>query len=96
VCLGLPGALPRTNRAAVDAALRLGLALGCSVREESEFARKNYFYPDMPKNYQISQYDGRCARAASCRSSRAGSRAIALTRIHSRRTPASRSTRNAR
>jgi aspartyl-tRNA(Asn)/glutamyl-tRNA(Gln) amidotransferase subunit B len=57
VCLGLPGALPRVNRAAVDAALRLGLALGCEVREQSVFARKNYFYPDMPKNYQITQYD---------------------------------------
>jgi len=57
VCLGLPGALPVTNRAAIDSALRLGLALGCDVREESVFARKNYFYPDMPKNYQITQYD---------------------------------------
>ena len=57
VCLGLPGALPVTNGAAIDAALRLGLALGCEVRHESVFARKNYFYPDMPKNYQITQYD---------------------------------------
>ena len=57
VCLGLPGALPVTNRAAVDAALRLGLALGCDIRAESVFARKNYFYPDMPKNFQITQYD---------------------------------------
>jgi len=57
VCLGLPGALPRANRAAIDSALRLGLALGCTLREESIFARKNYFYPDMPKNYQITQYD---------------------------------------
>jgi aspartyl-tRNA(Asn)/glutamyl-tRNA(Gln) amidotransferase subunit B len=57
VCLGLPGALPVTNRRAVDFALRLGLALGCEIRRESVFARKNYFYPDMPKNYQITQYD---------------------------------------
>ena len=57
VCLGLPGALPSTNAAAVDAALRIGVTLGCSIRAESVFARKNYFYPDMPKNYQITQYD---------------------------------------
>ena len=57
VCLGLPGALPVTNRAAVDAAVRLGLALGSAIRGESVFARKHYFYPDMPKNYQITQYD---------------------------------------
>jgi aspartyl-tRNA(Asn)/glutamyl-tRNA(Gln) amidotransferase subunit B len=57
VCLGLPGSLPRANRAAVAAGLRLGLALGCEVRAESVFARKNYFYPDMPKNYQITQFD---------------------------------------
>ncbi|HKQ58777.1 MAG TPA: Asp-tRNA(Asn)/Glu-tRNA(Gln) amidotransferase subunit GatB [Candidatus Eisenbacteria bacterium] len=57
VCLGLPGPLPITNRAAVDAAVRLGLALGCEVRGESVFARKHYFYPDMPKNFQITQYD---------------------------------------
>jgi len=57
VCLGLPGALPRANRAAVVAALRLGLALGCEVRPESVFARKHYFYPDLPKNYQVTQYD---------------------------------------
>src|SRR5262249_4067805 len=57
VCLGLPGALPRTNEVAVEYALRLGTALGCRIRRESVFARKNYFYPDMPKNYQVTQYD---------------------------------------
>jgi aspartyl-tRNA(Asn)/glutamyl-tRNA(Gln) amidotransferase subunit B len=57
VCLGLPGSLPVLNRAAVESVARLGLALGATVAERSIFARKNYFYPDMPKNYQISQYD---------------------------------------
>ncbi|CAN5247507.1 Asp-tRNA(Asn)/Glu-tRNA(Gln) amidotransferase subunit GatB [soil metagenome] len=56
VCLGLPGSLPVLNERVVEYAMRLGLALGCSVRP-SLFARKNYFYPDMPKDYQISQYD---------------------------------------
>jgi aspartyl-tRNA(Asn)/glutamyl-tRNA(Gln) amidotransferase subunit B len=57
VCLGYPGTLPVPNRHAVDLAVRLALAIGCAVRNTSVFARKNYFYPDLPKGYQISQYD---------------------------------------
>jgi aspartyl-tRNA(Asn)/glutamyl-tRNA(Gln) amidotransferase subunit B len=56
-CLGLPGSLPVLNRAAVESVIRIGLALNCSIAPWCRFARKNYFYPDMPKNFQISQYD---------------------------------------
>ena len=83
VCAGLPGALPVLNRQAVELAVRAALALGCRVHPESIFARKNYFYPDLPKGYQISQYDrplateGTIAFAAEGREVRVG-----ITRIH--------------
>jgi aspartyl-tRNA(Asn)/glutamyl-tRNA(Gln) amidotransferase subunit B len=57
VCLGLPGSLPVVNRTAVESAIRIGLALNCTITPWGRFARKNYFYPDMPKNFQTSQYD---------------------------------------
>jgi aspartyl-tRNA(Asn)/glutamyl-tRNA(Gln) amidotransferase subunit B len=57
VCLGLPGAMPVVNGTAVESAIRIGLALNCSIADWCRFARKNYFYPDMPKNFQTSQYD---------------------------------------
>src|SRR5438067_479681 len=57
VCLGLPGTLPVLNKRAVEMAMRASLALNCAVHERSRFARKNYFYPDLPKGYQISQYE---------------------------------------
>ncbi len=57
VCLGLPGVLPSLNRRVVEFAVRAGLALGCEVKRKSVWARKNYFYPDLPKGYQISQYE---------------------------------------
>ncbi|MCC6650138.1 MAG: Asp-tRNA(Asn)/Glu-tRNA(Gln) amidotransferase subunit GatB [Candidatus Eisenbacteria bacterium] len=82
-CLGLPGALPRLNAGAIRMALRLGLALGCDIRHESQFARKNYFYPDMPKNYQITQYDRPLFEHGTLPVVVEGeAREFALTRIH--------------
>src|SRR5918994_246109 len=57
VCIGLPGSLPVMNRRAFDLALRTALALNCEIAEFTKWDRKNYFYPDLPKGYQISQYD---------------------------------------
>ncbi|MDT4916281.1 MAG: aspartyl-tRNA(Asn)/glutamyl-tRNA(Gln) amidotransferase subunit, partial [Pseudonocardiales bacterium] len=56
VCLGLPGSLPVANVMAIESTIRIGLALNCSIATWCRFARKNYFYPDMPKNFQTSQY----------------------------------------
>ena len=80
VCLGYPGTLPVTNRHAIDLAIRLALALGCEVRRRSVFARKNYFYPDLPKGYQISQYDEPLAEGGSV--PLPSGRKVRLHRIH--------------
>ena len=84
VCLGLPGALPVLNRAAVDLAARAALALGCRLNGRSIFARKNYFYPDLPKGYQISQYDQPLASEGHVRLSRPGgaSSRVGIVRVH--------------
>jgi aspartyl-tRNA(Asn)/glutamyl-tRNA(Gln) amidotransferase subunit B len=83
VCLGQPGSLPVPNRRAVEHAIRLGLALGCDIAPTSQFHRKNYFYPDMPKNYQISQYDVPiCRRGSLTISTSDGERRIGITRVH--------------
>ncbi|HUL72324.1 MAG TPA: Asp-tRNA(Asn)/Glu-tRNA(Gln) amidotransferase subunit GatB [Vicinamibacterales bacterium] len=83
VCLGLPGALPVLNRRVVELAIRAALAFGCHVHGESIFARKNYFYPDLPKGYQISQYELPLATGGALEYAAAdGSRRVRLTRIH--------------
>ena len=83
VCLGLPGALPVLNRKAVEYAVRAAMALNCEIREISIFARKNYFYPDLPKGYQISQYDKPVAEHGYIEiPSDGASRRIGITRLH--------------
>ncbi len=83
VCLGLPGALPVLNRRAVDFAIKAALALGCEVQRESIFARKNYFYPDLPKGYQISQYERPLALGGGLEFPVNGRpKQVGLTRIH--------------
>src|SRR5262245_21545955 len=83
VCLGLPGALPVLNRAALDHAIRAGLALGCSINETSIFARKNYFYPDLPQGYQISQYEQPLASGGALEYLSAdGPKRVGITRVH--------------
>jgi aspartyl-tRNA(Asn)/glutamyl-tRNA(Gln) amidotransferase subunit B len=83
VCLGLPGALPVLNRRAVELAVKAALALGCTVHPTSIFARKNYFYPDLPKGYQISQYDRPLATEGALEfESRDGARRVGILRVH--------------
>ena len=83
VCLGLPGTLPVINDQAVRFAVRAGLALGCRVQSRSVFARKNYFYPDLPKGYQISQFEEPIALGGELDvESEQGTRRVGITRIH--------------
>ncbi|HEX5630630.1 MAG TPA: Asp-tRNA(Asn)/Glu-tRNA(Gln) amidotransferase GatCAB subunit B, partial [Acidimicrobiia bacterium] len=82
VCLGLPGALPVPNEVAVRWTMSLGLALGCDIAPHSVFHRKNYFYADLPKNYQISQYDlPLCSGGGLEIDAGAGPRRIGITRV---------------
>jgi aspartyl-tRNA(Asn)/glutamyl-tRNA(Gln) amidotransferase subunit B len=83
VCLGLPGALPVLNRKVVEFATLAAMALNCEIRETSIFARKNYFYPDLPKGYQISQYDKPLAEHGFIDiETAAGKKRIGITRLH--------------
>jgi aspartyl-tRNA(Asn)/glutamyl-tRNA(Gln) amidotransferase subunit B len=83
VCLGLPGALPVLNLAAVDAAVRLGLAVGSHIRPRCRFARKHYFYPDLPKGFQISQFEEPLCEGGAVQFRLNGEpRSVRLTRIH--------------
>jgi len=84
VCLGYPGTLPVLNEQAVEFAIRMGQAVGCRVRDLSRFARKNYFYPDLPKGYQISQYDEPVCEGGSLSfyMEDGSARTVGITRIH--------------
>jgi aspartyl-tRNA(Asn)/glutamyl-tRNA(Gln) amidotransferase subunit B len=84
VCLALPGALPVLNKQAVALATRAALALGCTVNPTSIFSRKNYFYPDLPKGYQISQYDQPLATGGrlAIQTAEGGEKSIGITRVH--------------
>jgi aspartyl-tRNA(Asn)/glutamyl-tRNA(Gln) amidotransferase subunit B len=83
VCLGMPGVLPVLNKKVVEYALRMAVAVNCTIEKESRFARKNYFYPDLPKGYQISQYELPIARHGSIHIQINGrKKRIGITRIH--------------
>ncbi|MGE5073623.1 MAG: Asp-tRNA(Asn)/Glu-tRNA(Gln) amidotransferase GatCAB subunit B, partial [Anaerolineae bacterium] len=83
VCAGMPGTLPVVNRAAVEYAIQVALALECEVQQTSVFARKNYFYPDLPKGYQISQYERPLALHGRLVIHTAeGDKTVRITRVH--------------
>src|SRR2546426_6084211 len=89
VCLGLPGTLPVLNKRAVEMGMRAPLALNCTVHDHSRFARKNYFYPDLPKGYQISQYELPLAtggwleiEVAGLPAAAGAKKSIGITRLH--------------
>jgi aspartyl-tRNA(Asn)/glutamyl-tRNA(Gln) amidotransferase subunit B len=83
VCLGLPGTLPVLNKRVIEMAVRASLALNCTVHEHSRFARKNYFYPDLPKGYQISQYELPLATGGWVEIKHSGAKKrIGITRLH--------------
>lgn len=83
VCLGLPGSMPMVNRRAIEFALKVGKALNCTIREESEFSRKNYFYPDLNKAYQITQYDKPLAEWGKLLvDGDNGEKEVRITRVH--------------
>ncbi|HDR74209.1 MAG TPA: Asp-tRNA(Asn)/Glu-tRNA(Gln) amidotransferase subunit GatB, partial [Methanoculleus sp.] len=89
VCLALPGALPRVNKKAVEYALRVAKALNLEVAEECEFSRKNYFYPDLPKGYQITQYDRPLAErgVVEIEADDGTPKEVRITRIHMEEDP---------
>jgi aspartyl-tRNA(Asn)/glutamyl-tRNA(Gln) amidotransferase subunit B len=82
VCLGFPGSLPVYNRQALNSAIKLALALSCQIQERTKFDRKNYFYPDLPKNYQISQFDLPLSRNGHLDIFTDGTKRIGITRVH--------------
>ena len=83
VCLGFPGTLPVYNKAALNSAIKVALAFDCQIQKHTKFDRKNYFYPDLPKNYQISQYDLPLSRNGHLMiASQDAPKRIGITRIH--------------